>query len=103
MRKININTIRFQSNKTGLNFPHDIPAAQPFGVHILIHGAPYFAGQDDLGLQNFMLQSAYVMVDFDNDGDLDMLANTISGPVWFYKNNDVGNNAIVFEFRDKYW
>ena len=41
-----------------------------------------------------------VAADFDNDGDLDIIANTISGPIWFYQNNDIRNNAIFFELRD---
>jgi hypothetical protein len=55
---------------------------------------------DAFGLQNHMFQSAYVMVDFDNDGDLDVIANSISGPIWFYKNNDIQNNSIFIEFQD---
>ncbi len=56
---------------------------------------------DAFGLQNYMFQSAFVMIDFDNDGDLDIVANSISGPIWFYKNNDTANNAIRFELRDE--
>ena len=63
-------------------------------------GTRFEEAADEFGLQNFMLQSAYVTADFDNDGDLDMLVNTISGPIWFYRNNDNRNNAILFEIRD---
>jgi hypothetical protein len=63
-------------------------------------GVRFVERAEEFGLQNFMLQSAWVAIDFDNDGDLDLLSNTISGPVWFYKNNDTKNNSIVFEIRD---
>jgi len=56
---------------------------------------------DAFGLQNYMGQSAFVMLDFDNDGDLDIIANSISGPIWFYTNNDRKGNSIVFEIRDQ--
>jgi hypothetical protein len=66
-----------------------------------IEGKIFEEVTDAFGLQNFMFQSAYVMVDYDNDGDLDIIANSISGPIWFYKNNDTQNNSIFIELRDQ--
>jgi len=63
-------------------------------------GKTFVEKTDDFGLQNYMLQSAYTEVDIDNDGDLDILANSTSGPLWFYRNNNQKNNAIEFEFND---
>jgi hypothetical protein len=65
-----------------------------------LHGEKFEEVTDAFGLQNYMGQSAFVMVDFDNDGDLDIIANSISGPIWLYKNNDTEGNSIVFEIRD---
>ena len=55
----------------------------------------------EIGLQNYMIQSAFTEIDFDNDGDLDIFANSVSGPIWFYRNNEQRNNSVVFEFRDE--
>ena len=63
-------------------------------------GKTFVEKTDEFGLQNYMLQSAYTEVDIDNDGDLDILANSTSGPLWFYRNNNQKNNAIEFEFND---
>ena len=63
-------------------------------------GKTFIEKTDEFGLQNYMLQSAYTEVDIDNDGDLDILANSTSGPLWFYRNNEQNNNAIEFEFND---
>ncbi|MFT5426280.1 MAG: hypothetical protein ACI9ZT_001221 [Gammaproteobacteria bacterium] len=63
-------------------------------------GKSFIEKADEFGLQNYMLQSAFTETDIDNDGDLDILANSTSGPLWFYRNNDQNNNAIEFEFND---
>lgn len=49
---------------------------------------------------NFMLQSSYVVVDIDDDGDLDIVANSTHGPFWLHRNNDVTSNSIQFQLRD---
>lgn len=55
---------------------------------------------DEFGLQSYMLQSSYVALDVDNDGDLDIISNTIGGPIWFYRNNENENASILFQLRD---
>ncbi|OOZ39085.1 hypothetical protein BOW53_12975 [Solemya pervernicosa gill symbiont] len=52
------------------------------------------------GLDEFMLSSAYTYVDFDNDGDLDIVTTIINGPIRIFINNQSGNNAIRFALRD---
>ena len=51
------------------------------------------------GLENFMANSAYTYLDFDNDGDLDIVTTTINGPLWVYKNNS-SKNSIIFKLED---
>jgi len=53
------------------------------------------------GLENFMIVSAYTYIDIDNDGDLDIITNSVNGPVWVYINNEQDNNSVAFRFVDK--
>ena len=54
----------------------------------------------EFGLDTFMIVSAYVNVDLDNDGDLDLVTNSINGPTWLYRNNEKDNHAVSFDVRD---
>ena len=36
---------------------------------------------DEFGLDDYMIVSAYTYVDFDNDGDLDIITNSVNGPL----------------------
>ena len=56
---------------------------------------------DDYGFQNYMIVSAYTIVDFDRDGDLDFVTNSINGPLWLLKNNAGTGNSIRFEIKDE--
>jgi hypothetical protein len=61
-----------------------------------------FSDQTDaFGLQNFMIVSAYTVVDFDRDGDLDFVSNSINGPLWLLRNNSGDGNSIAFQLRDE--
>jgi hypothetical protein len=53
------------------------------------------------GLQNFMIVSAFTVVDFDRDGDLDFVTNSINGPLWLLRNNSRSGHSIAFELRDE--
>jgi hypothetical protein len=53
------------------------------------------------GLQNNMIVSAYTVVDFDKDGDLDFVTNSINGPLWLLRNNAAVGNSIVFQLHDE--
>jgi uncharacterized membrane protein YraQ (UPF0718 family) len=52
------------------------------------------------GLRNYLPTSSYSYVDYDLDGDLDIIAATSVGPVTVYENNNHGNHSIAFELRD---
>ena len=61
-----------------------------------------FSDQTDaFGLQNMMIVSAYTVIDFDRDGDLDFITNSINGPLWLLRNNARSGNSIVFQLRDE--
>lgn len=53
------------------------------------------------GLDDFDHSSAFTYVDFDNDGDLDIIGNTTHGGLKLYKNNETQGNSIIIEFRDE--
>ena len=60
-----------------------------------------FSDQTDAyGFQNFMIVSAYTILDFDRDGDLDFVTNSINGPLWLLQNNSVDTNSIGFAIQD---
>lgn len=54
----------------------------------------------EAGLTSFLATSAYTYVDIDNDGDLDIVAIPIVGPILVYVNNST-SNRIAFELRDQ--
>ncbi len=61
-----------------------------------------FSDQTDaFGLQNIMIVSAYTVVDFDRDGDLDFVTNSINGPLWLLRNNAQSGNSIAFQLHDE--
>ena len=61
-----------------------------------------FSDQTDaFGLQNHMIVSAYTIVDFDRDGDLDFVTNSVNGPLWLLRNNTGNRNSIVFQLHDE--
>lgn len=60
-----------------------------------------FSDQTDAyGFQNFMIVSTYTILDFDRDGDLDFVTNSINGPLWLLRNNNSEGNSISFQIRD---
>ena len=56
---------------------------------------------DQFGLQNFMIVSAYTTVDFDRDGDLDFITNSINGPLWLLRNNNASGHSVALRVRDE--
>jgi len=65
-------------------------------------GGKTFSDQTDAyGFQNFMIVSAYTTLDFDRDGDLDFVTNSINGPLWLLRNNNQDGNSITFQLRDE--
>ena len=63
-------------------------------------GEAFVDQTDSWGFQNYMIVSAYTVVDFDRDGDLDFVTNSINGPLWLLKNNTQKNNSIIFSIQD---
>ena len=47
------------------------------------------------GLDDFDHSSAFTYIDFDNDGDLDIIGNTTHGGLKLFRNNDTQGNSIV--------
>jgi len=61
-----------------------------------------FAIKDkEFGLGNYMIEPSYTYIDIENDGDLDIIATTVNGPVWLYINNQSANNSVAVELRDQ--
>jgi hypothetical protein len=56
---------------------------------------------DAWGFQNFMIVSAYTVVDYDRDGDLDFVTNSINGPLWLLRNNSQDGHSIAFQLQDE--
>ena len=46
--------------------------------------------------------SAHSYIDFDRDGDLDVITLPLQGPAKIYRNNsrDIGQNSVIFELRN---
>jgi hypothetical protein len=55
----------------------------------------------EAGLENYLAMSSYTYIDYDNDGDLDIVAVSFDGPIWVYTNNTQNNRGIIFELDDK--
>ena len=63
-------------------------------------GKSFLNRTEESGLVMFEETSSYTYVDFDNDGDLDIVAPESLGPVAFFVNGVTGQNAISFELKD---
>ena len=64
-------------------------------------GKTFSEQTDAYGFQNFMIVSAFTVLDFDRDGDLDFVTNSINGPLWLLRNNNQDGNSISFQLHDK--
>ncbi len=75
--------------------------ATPSNIYFSNQQGKKFLNQTvESGLEDYVVVSAYTYVDIDNDGDLDIITNTVNGPIKAYINNESKNNAIAFELRD---
>jgi len=52
------------------------------------------------GLEDYLMTAAASAFDIDNDGDLDIVAQPVNGPVALFRNNAQTGNAVVFELDD---
>lgn len=52
------------------------------------------------GLDDYLATGAYTYVDFDNDGDLDIVSVPFQSDPWIYRNQTQNRNSIAVELRD---
>ena len=51
-------------------------------------------------MTDFRATGGYSYIDFDGDGDLDIVSIPVNGPIRMFVNNTVSGNSIMFELRD---
>lgn len=66
-----------------------------------IEGKNFEDKTSEFGLINNLPTSSYSYVDFDLDGDLDIVLVPSIGPIFIYKNNFHKNNSITFSIKDQ--
>ena len=79
-------------------------STQEFASNNFFHnegGKTFTAAEKEFGLEDFDHSSAYTYLDFDNDGDLDIITNTQYGPFKVYRNNETRHSSVVFQLRDE--
>lgn len=76
------------------------PARESNHLFLNQQGVKFVDATAAAGAQLFAESTAYTYVDIDNDGDLDILAREVLGPVWAYRNNTRTGNAIAFVLDD---
>jgi len=54
----------------------------------------------EAGAEGYFPTSSYTYVDFDNDGDLDIVTVPVHGPIWVYENRSTNPNSLAIELRD---
>lgn len=65
------------------------------------YGSLFKSEQEQFGLDDLDHSSAFIYIDYDNDGDLDIISNTIYGAPKLFQNNHQENNSIGFELIDR--
>ena len=77
--------------------------AQEFATNNFFHnqqGKTFQSAEEEFGLKDLDHSSAYTYIDIDNDGDLDIIANTQYGPFKVYRNNETRNSSVAFKLWD---
>jgi hypothetical protein len=72
--------------------------------HVLFwnhHGKQFDVKTKESGLESFLPAVSYVYLDWDNDGDLDIITVPIEGPIWLYRNQSGGNNLLSVQLSDE--
>ena len=64
-------------------------------------GEKFLVQTFEYNLNDLFNYYSYVPIDFDNDGDLDIITNSSEGPVRVYKNNHSGKNSLSIRFFSK--
>ncbi len=76
---------------------------QEFAPNTFFHnkqGKTFEQAEEAFGLGDRDHSSAYTYIDIENDGDLDIIANTQYGPFKVFINNENKNNSVTFKLRD---
>jgi len=76
---------------------------QEFASNNFFHneaGKKFSPAESEFGLEDRDHSSSYTYVDIDNDGDLDIIANTLYGPFKVYMNNETERHSVTFKLRD---
>ncbi len=55
----------------------------------------------EAGVEDYAIVPSTASADFDNDGDIDMISNTVNGPVLTYWNRGQSGNAIIVGLVDE--
>ena len=63
-------------------------------------GQGFQAREQEFGLVNLRKQNTFVYLDFDRDGDLDIISRSLGGEFDVYINHVQERHSISFEFRD---
>ena len=64
-------------------------------------GQKFVDATSQFGLDSLLATSSYTYIDFDNDGDLDIIALPAVGPVLTYQNNLKRGHSVAFELCDE--
>ena len=56
---------------------------------------------EEAGLTNYLASACYTYIDFDQDGDLDIVMVPVAGPIEVCENQFPTKNAITFELEDE--
>lgn len=82
----------------GYSFPMSLP------TNLFYHNDQNGSFKDkttEFGLENYTVTSAFSYIDFDNDGDLDIINVPTDAGIQIYRNNNVSrNHSIQFELND---
>lgn len=77
---------------------------QEFATNNFFHnqaGKTFKSAEQEFGLFDRDHSSSYTYIDIDNDGDLDIIANTQYGPFKTYINNNSKGNSVTFRLKDE--
>lgn len=76
------------------------PARESNHLFLNDKGTRFVDATEAEGMRLFAESTAYTYIDFDNDGDLDIIAREVLGPVWIYRNNNSNGTSVIFELDD---
>jgi len=81
---------------------HNLPITLASNVFYLNKGDGYFDDKTkEYKLEDYSMTTAYAYMDYDRDGDLDIVTVPMDMPVTIYRNETQENNAVTFVLDDK--